>query len=696
MSKYIEIIQKYRKPLIGLLIVINIFALIGLTRIQISSDFQVFVPTESVYKDKLDEMDQSFPSADQLIIQFEMDETSISTDTYEKLANFYNYIDTNYKDITVTGSITTSDSTAVNEQTISMLEKQTDVLGELATIKTMDQKMYHIYTLFSEKPITHDNLNDIEDYLDEAGFTYAISGNTYIQLKVLDYIIFIITRIPILALVTLLIVFNFQIRSKKGTILSVLPAGLGALWTLGIVGWIGESVSILTVLAPIFTIVIGSADGLHFIAHVQEEQSEQGDTKQALITTLKMVGVPMIITTVTSMAGFLSLLVMNTEAIKGLAIFAALGIMLAGIATWYVLPLILSGGVILHGKAHRDRAQKKGLKRFWGLPSIGIAIVILAIFIFGAGQVKQEFNMLSIYRSYTEVSKNNEIISEVNGGTLPVFIYGDIPEGTTSEEMGQDILSLEDGLRTQEGVGKVVSAFDFMKLMDNPSMAASIDQSLLSEFVNITDKKFKIMVFPTLHENAILKNLDAYMTEQSSHMPEYNMQVTGASFMMMELNESMLVNQLMSSALAILIVFILLLIALRHVRSALASLIPIVMTLFFLFGFLGLTGISLNIITCTIFSITVGVGIDYAIHFTSIWRMRVKEGLSSEEAAISAYQYTARPILANAFGLSLGFTALMLSPLQIHMTVSILMWASMMVSVVFSLIILPSILRKIK
>ncbi|MDA3846398.1 MAG: MMPL family transporter [Vallitaleaceae bacterium] len=696
MKTYIELIQRYRKPLFALLIMINIFALIGLTRIHISSDFQIFVPTDSVYKDKLDEMDTSFPSADQLLIQFEMDETKVSMETYTELADFYKYIDTNYKGVTVNGSITSTDTGAINEQSLAILEKQIEGLGDLSTIKVKDQKMYHIYTLFSEEPLTHDNLNDIESYMTDAGLTYAISGNTYIQLKVLDYIIFILTRVPPLALITLLIVFNFQIRSKKGTILSVLPAGIGALWTLGIVGWIGEPVSILTVLAPIFAIVIGSADGLHFIAHVQEEQVEHGDTKLALTNTLKMVGVPMIITTVTSMAGFLSLLVMNTEAIKGLAIFASLGIMLAGIATWYILPLILSGGLILHGKVHKDRILKKGLRRFWGLPSIGVAVVVIAIFIVGAGQVKQEFNMLSIYRSYTEVSQNNEIISEVNGGTLPVFIYGDIPADTSLEQMGQDILALEDGLRQQEGVGKVVSAFDFMSLMNDPSMAASIDQSLLSEFVNIPDMKFKIMVFPTVHENAILQNLDDYIGEQENTLSAYNMQVTGASFMMMELNESMLVNQLMSSALAMVIVFLLLLIALRQVRSALASLIPIVMTLLFLFGFLGLTGISLNIITCTIFSITVGVGIDYAIHFTSIWRVRVKEGMSSEEAADLAYYYTARPILANAFGLSLGFTALMLSPLQIHMTVSILMWASMMVSVVFSLIILPSILRRIK
>ena len=48
----------------------------------------------------------------------------------------------------------------------------------------------------------------------------------------------------------------------------------------------------------------------------------------------------------------------------------------------------------------------------------------------------------------------------------------------------------------------------------------------------------------------------------------------------------------------------------------------------FLFAFLGLSGISLNLFSATIFSITIGVGIDYAIHYTSIFNKYKSDGLS--------------------------------------------------------------------
>jgi hypothetical protein len=169
---------------------------------------------------------------------------------------------------------------------------------------------------------------------------------------------------------------------------------------------------------------------------------------------------------------------------------------------------------------------------------------------------------------------------------------------------------------------------------------------------------------------------------------------TGVQYMMMDLNDSMFSNQIMSSSLAIVIVFILLLISFQKVLPSLISLIPIIVTTLFLFGFLGFTGISLNILTTTIFSITIGVGIDYAIHFTSVFIHLRNEGYSSADAALRAYSYSAKPIIANALGLSLGLSSLMLSPLQIHMNVSLLMWTTMTISVLFSLTFLPTALKR--
>ena len=92
--------------------------------------------------------------------------------------------------------------------------------------------------------------------------------------------------------------------------------------------------------------------------------------------------------------------------------------------------------------------------------------------------------------------------------------------------------------------------------------------------------------------------------------------------------------------------------------------------------------------------LTIGVGIDYAIHYVSLLRQARKRGETDPPAA--ALHYVATPVLANALGLAIGFTAMIFSPLQIHVTLSILMWVTMIVSAGLSLTLLPTITSKRK
>lgn len=149
--------------------------------------------------------------------------------------------------------------------------------------------------------------------------------------------------------------------------------------------------------------------------------------------------------------------------------------------------------------------------------------------------------------------------------------------------------------------------------------------------------------------------------------------------------------QLYSILLALGIVLVMLVITLRSFKIAVYSLLPIVITVVALYGFLGASSIPLNITTVIIFSITIGVGIDYAVHFSSVYKYYLKETNDNHLAIEKAYGNSSRPIITNALGISLGLSILMLSPLTIHFNISILMWVSMIVSVIITLTLLPTI-----
>jgi predicted RND superfamily exporter protein len=93
--------------------------------------------------------------------------------------------------------------------------------------------------------------------------------------------------------------------------------------------------------------------------------------------------------------------------------------------------------------------------------------------------------------------------------------------------------------------------------------------------------------------------------------------------------------------------------------------------------------------TATLSAIAIGVGVDYSIHLISgIYYFR-RYGGSLKESVNSALGVVSRPILANAFGLAIGLSALFFSPLLIHTHVASVMWIAMVVSSFAALFLIP-------
>jgi len=730
MKRYVAFIGTHRRPLFALFALLNILALIGLFQVKIETEFSVFTPDKSEHMSVMKEMEEIFPSSEQITLLVNTEKSELSVHLLKQLRSIQKYLESVPHVNTVTGpapetmylgntqlSIQEADKNDVNN-----IKEYYQIMENLAPLTKADDTIYANFSLFPGKQFKTEDIHKIETYLKDSGLKHYITGGLYMQQKIFDYILMILFFMPPIALILILGVFRFQMGSMKSTILSILPAGIGALWTLGIIGWLGNEVSIITVLAPVFTIVIGSADGLHFVSHIQDEEKEGKSRTDSIIQTLRMVGIPMVITTVTSMAGFLSLLVMNNSGIRDLAVFASLGILIAGVVTWYTLPLILSGNIQLPYKHITTQDNKKteikptkgkGLRKLWGIPSLIIFIGVITAAVLGSGRVKTEFNQLMIYRSYTQVEKNFKKIMKINNGSIPVFAFVKTKEDPLKPEYAQAIKRLSNTLQKTGAVTKTAgvynffsSAYAYMSGSPKPEYPPNLFTANMMHMMvqkaegNITDnlidrknKAIRLLVFPKDLSNNTLDTISATVNDFSSQSNNINVQITGVQYLMRDLNESMITNQTRTLMIAFTLIFVLLFISIRKFLPALISLIPIGATTFFLYGFLGLSGISINVITATIFSITIGVGIDYAVHFTSVWQNFRNRGYTSHEAAEHSYGYTARPILANALGLALGLTALQLSPLEIHMYVSLLMWAAMLASVFLSLSVLPSILR---
>ena len=683
-ERFAALMERKGKPFFILFVLLMLLALSGLLQLKINPDFMIFMPDHSPSKTTFDDMNALFDSGDELIIALHCGSDSLDERTGETIVNLYNSLDSLPGIAYAVGPVMNNE---LSRQNFS---------DDLSNLVLKNGEWHAFLSVFADSTLDRRAIQNIESMVASTGMKYDMAGNAYMQKRLIDIIVRILFYMPFIAVFLIFSVFRFQMRSIKATIMSVLPAIVGAVWTLGLAGWLGKEVSILTALAPIFTIVIGSADGLHFVSHYLEARHQGQNKKDAVAGTLKLVGIPMIITTLTSMGGFLSLIVMDASAIHDLALFASTGILFAGIATWFVLPLFLINKVEFKDKDLP--AHKKGafLRKLWGVPALLITLLVIIVGLGGAPKVKTDFNQLSMFKKSTDVYQSVNAISEINGGGIPVQIFIRSTDDILDPGLKTAVNGITDSLRHY---AKVISPLELTDaLLDQPMMRfmryMRSDRDILADMMQQQDlpldhmlsldsNAVRITVLPSDLSSSTLNTMRNIVN--SIHVENATIKITGMSYIMEDLNTVMIDNLKNTLIVSLLVMFIFLLITFRRIIPVLISLIPIMITKLFLYGFLGLTGLSLTLVTAMIFSISIGVGVDYAVHYSSV-ALELKD-------ADKAFDYASRPIVTNALGLAIGMSALFTTPLMIHTHVSIMMWVTMLLSMFLSLSLLPTMMK---
>jgi predicted RND superfamily exporter protein len=91
-------------------------------------------------------------------------------------------------------------------------------------------------------------------------------------------------------------------------------------------------------------------------------------------------------------------------------------------------------------------------------------------------------------------------------------------------------------------------------------------------------------------------------------------------------------------------------------------------------------------------SLTLGLSVDFAIHFIERTNALLRKAGSFADAATMVFEEPARAIARNAIVIAIGFTPLFFAPLVPYITVGAFMAAIMALSGVTTLILLPAIM----
>lgn len=231
-------------------------------------------------------------------------------------------------------------------------------------------------------------------------------------------------------------------------------------------------------------------------------------------------------------------------------------------------------------------------------------------------------------------------------------------------------------------------------------------KEILDSSKSIVGERQKIRYLQTEIENILNTKLNQenanylwYLTDEYFYIPDnegdisFSYRLTGTPVILNEVNRSVFQGQMKSMLIAFIVVFILLILQFGSLSIGSIAMIPIFCTILTAFGIMGLSGISLNIGTMMVASIAIGAGIDYTIHFINRYRQELISQNNEYSVALQiTLTGTGRAIVFNSLSVAAGAFVLSLSEINMISEFARLIGSLMLISVVYTLVLLPLLL----
>ncbi|MEM9562061.1 MAG: MMPL family transporter [Actinomycetota bacterium] len=131
---------------------------------------------------------------------------------------------------------------------------------------------------------------------------------------------------------------------------------------------------------------------------------------------------------------------------------------------------------------------------------------------------------------------------------------------------------------------------------------------------------------------------------------------------------------------------------LRSIRYGVAGIVPILMVVSWLYAVMYAAGFAINLVTATIAAVSIGIGIDFAIHFI----VRYREELDRHGVRATAIEITGAgtglALVASAISSAVGFGILAFAPMPLFAAYGLLTMVMILMALVATLAVLPSLL----
>lgn len=530
------------------------------------------------------------------------------------------------------------------------------------------------------------------------------------------------------AIIVVILILYLAFKRVSDTLFPFLVLGIGSLWMVGSMGFLGISFSMIYVALVPIILGIGIDYTIHMLNRYYEERGEGFGAKKSVKRSVRTIGVAIALTAITTIIGFASFGTSDMPPIRNFGFLAGGGVLyIFALATTLLPSLITLRDQNGTSKKRKKITEKKdrigaGLSRLESgvqrnkTPILVSAVIISLICIIPASGISTTMNFDTFLSKEAESVQTMEKIENKFGGqqSSSVLVRGNIlnPDSLRRIKSLQRKVTAADS--EENLIVKSSSITDLILYSENsiPENKSEIANKVIpylranhSEQLKrlLPDENISIIYFTVKGSTDKQMDKSTDMIESEVKIISKQSKITflldgepavgGGPPVISDVMASIMPSMKQSIILAIILVGVVLAVVFRSVLLGLIGTLPVSLALIWEFGALGTIGWPLDVMNMMVSALAIGIGVDFSIHIIHRFEEEWSEKNKSPKESISVTIKSVGRAISSAAATTIGvFIVLSFSRMPPIVRFGELSAMVIFFSLVSALVVLPSIL----
>ncbi len=523
-----------------------------------------------------------------------------------------------------------------------------------------------------------------------------------------------------LALLMLVLTLSIALRHLAVAVIPLLTAGVSIVWTLGLMAALGIPVNIMTSIIPALLIIIGSTEDIHLLSEYHAGIIKGKKSKKAIRFMAQHMGIAVGLTFITTYFGFLSIALNDLTLLRQFGLVASTGLGFNFLATVLLIPASLR----LFG-SRKNRQQKTSKPDLFTRLAlnvlhyikqhrlhVGVSLLLLSgIAVYGALHMRVNNNVMDYFSASSSFYKYAGTLHERLSGmqTFSIVVTGQagafehvmqLEELQSLQQFLEDSGKFDSSYSYADFIGVVHSGIDsetpsapYLPVRDEVvrEYGQMLDSRILRPFVSDDFSQARIIVRHNISSSRELNQSVAKIMDFARQWlaPGLSIQVTGESYLNNRAVDYMADGQARSLALMLTVIFLLVSLLFMQMKAGMIAVLANLFPIISLFGVMGYLDLALDTGTAMVAAIAMGIAVDHSMHFMVRYQHAEQDSNNSLESTV---RKEARPIIATAIALAMGFATLCLSEFPPVARFGLLSALVMLLALISTFVILPLLL----